>query len=206
MTSVSRRASTLLFALAALLVGAAPHVGASAPQSVAVAIVVERPNHDAVVRVVHVPRGSSAAVVLATLSTEEGWSTPVYDTSWSGFLCAIDGRPSPAPTCLSSFNPHAPTWAFWLGHEGTWTYATSGITSVAATDHQVEGWRLEPGTATFGHVAAPSTPASFTALAASVTPLEHGTTEASSGTGLVLGVGLVSLLGCTAVVLRRRRR
>ena len=206
MTSVSRRTSTLLFALASLLFGAAPHVGASAPQPIAVAIVVERPNHDAVVRVVHVPRGSSAAVVLATLSTEEGWSTPVYDTSWSGFLCAIDVRPSPAPTCLSSFNPHAPTWAFWFGHEGTWKYATSGITSVAATDHQVEGWRLEPGTASFGHVAAPSTPASFTALAASVTPLEHGATKASSGTGLVLGVGLISLLGCTAVVLRRRRR
>lgn len=182
----------------------APVVAASAPHDVHVAIVVERPDAQPVVRVVEVAAGSSGVQVLAKLSTAEGWGAPTFDSTWSGFLCGIDGHPSTSPTCLSSFNPHAPTWALWIGGPTGWHYAETGIESLTASEGQVEAWRLEPGTASYGTARPPSAPATFEALEAHQTPLEHD--AAHTGGALPTITAALATAGlCAAAIWRRRR-
>jgi hypothetical protein len=184
---------------------AAPRTSAS-EAFVHVAIVVERPDASAVVRVVTVPRGSSGATVLATLSEEEGWGAPIYDSTWSGFLCAIDDRPSASPTCLTQFNAHQPTWALWTVVAGHWHYATTGLTSLVASEGAVEAWRLEPGTASFGKVTPPSSTADFAALSAHQSTLDRHHATPSNALAGALGLGVVAGLAGLGLVLRRRSR
>lgn len=97
----------------------------------------------------------TGATVLAARARALGRPAPRY--SASGLLCAIDGYP--AEGCGVRSDGAYAYWAYYLGHDGAWEYATGGPAGRRVSAASAEGWRWHPaGTGTASDPAPRATP------------------------------------------------
>jgi hypothetical protein len=94
------------------------------------------------------PTTGFAALAGAGFSVDQVPSVP-------GFLCRIDGLPSPAQESCASTPPATAYWVYWHAPRGgSWTYSSSGAGTRNPAPGTVEGWSF----AGPGGVSPPSAP------------------------------------------------
>ena len=81
-----------------------------------------------------------------------------------GFLCRIDGRPSPAQQACINTPPAAAYWSYWhAARGGTWSSSAEGAKTRTPPPGSVEGWSFSddgsPGEASPPGIAPPPEPA-----------------------------------------------
>jgi hypothetical protein len=91
---------------------------------------------------VTVAAGASGADVLRERARLLGRPAPRW--AQSGLLCAIDGFP--ATGCSERVDGAYRYWAYHLGSEGSWSWASIGPAFRKATADRMEGWHFVAGT------------------------------------------------------------
>lgn len=96
-----------------------------------------------------------------------------------GFLCRIDGRPSPASDACIDASPFDASWSYWTADRGgVWTYSSIGGLERVPAPGSVEGWSFTDGSDLPPRIPPPARPAAPTTAPPATQPPDMGSGRA----------------------------